>query len=115
VNWSVPTGPSFAQRDENGEFGNEYGSGGHGAYGAYGSGHDSHGYAGGPYVDHNKDLSKESKDKDKKNMMIGVAGGLAVGAIGGAVIANAIGEPSTLLPLILLLLRFQIMSYRKYC
>lgn len=31
------------------------------------------------------------KNKDRKNMMLGAAGGLAAGAIGGALLANALG------------------------
>lgn len=33
----------------------------------------------------------EKKNNDKRNMMIGAAGGLAVGAVGAAVIAEALG------------------------
>lgn len=41
---------------------------------------------------------KPKKDKDNKNMMLAAGGGLAAGAIGGAVIANAMGMSSSFLP-----------------
>jgi hypothetical protein len=90
VSWTVPTGPSFAQANGSRGFGDEGSHGaygtpvGYGAPGAYGGGHDQSGGAG--YVD------QARKDKDaKKMMMMGAAGGVAVGAIGGALIANALG------------------------
>lgn len=38
----------------------------------------------------------EKKNNDKRNMLIGAAGGLAVGAVGAAVIAEALGMFSRL-------------------
>ena len=68
-------------------------------------GYQAPGYAGQPgqyqtneYKDASGTVHKEFKDTDKKKdkghggMLAAGAGGLAVGAIGGAVVANAMGE-----------------------
>ena len=93
VDWNVPVNPSYAHGDANRGFGDGHdGHGGHGGHGGYG-GHEhdsySHGHGGGYGEEHK---SKDKAKDDKKNLMLGVAGGLAVGAVGGAVIANALGE-----------------------
>jgi hypothetical protein len=101
-----------------------YGDASHGApgyggapgYDAHGSGYGGHGdlnhdgnaargYGGhdqDPYGGHGvggfEEPGKVKKDDGKKNMLVGAAGGLAVGAIGGAVIASALGELFLRLP-----------------
>lgn len=88
--WNFPTYPSVPQHGDHGTRGFDDGHGGvqGGAYG----GHDQ--YAGGPggYNDA-LEKEKEKKKKDDKKMMMGAAGGLAAGAIGGAIIADALGQP----------------------
>lgn len=88
-----------------------YGGGGYGGAPPYGGqpGYDDgqfHGYGGGhggepqyggeyPQGQYPQEYPSEQKSKsssDKKKMMMGAAGGLAAGAIGGALIANALGK-----------------------
>jgi hypothetical protein len=89
VTWTAPTGPFVDQ-------------GGHdasrGAYGGpapvgpgFGAAAGPAGYGAAEAYDTKKDEKKEKKDDSKKKMMMGAAGGLAVGAVGGALIANALG------------------------
>ena len=71
-------------------------AGGHGGYpqgGPYGGGPYGGGpYGGGHYGDgHYSDGHKKEKRSGKSGMLMGAAGGLAVGAIGGALVANALG------------------------
>ena len=78
--------------------------GGMGGYQAPGYAGQAPGYAGQPgqyqtneYRDEHGTVHKEFKDTEKKGkghggMLAAGAGGLAVGAIGGAVVANAMGE-----------------------
>lgn len=68
----MPTAPSYPQPGFDGQRGFEGAGYGHGAQ-MYGQ----EGHA--------------DPKKDKKNMMMGAAGGLAVGAVGGMVLANAMG------------------------
>lgn len=76
VIWTIPTAPSLGQPD------NYDASRGFGDS----SGHAPQGY-GGQYG-----APGEVKDKDDKTkMMMGAAGGLALGAVGGMVLANALG------------------------
>ena len=83
--------------------------GGMGGYQAPGYAGQAPGYAGQPgqyqtneYKDASGTVHKEFKDADKKKdkghggMLAAGAGGLAVGAIGGAVVANAMGESLSL-------------------
>lgn len=73
--WTAPTGPSLGQGANRG-FGDSYGNEQYGAPqngGSYGAAVDP------------------QKKSDKSGMLMGAAGGLAVGAIGGALIANAMG------------------------
>lgn len=94
VIWTVPTYPSIPEHgdaargygDGQGGYGGGYGGqggeyGGQGGYGGYGE--QGHG--------DNKDTEKDGKD-GKKDMIIGAAAGVAVGAIGGALIANALHD-----------------------
>jgi hypothetical protein len=73
VSWSVPVAPAFAQG--RGGYDASRGAGGYG--GGYG--------AGGGY-------QEQPKDNSKKNMMMGAAAGVAVGTVGGVLLANALGE-----------------------
>jgi hypothetical protein len=89
VTWTAPTGPFVegavhdSSRSAYGGpvpagagFGAAAGPAGYGAAGAY---------------EASKDEKKDKKDDSSKKMMMGAAGGLAVGAVGGALIANAMG------------------------
>lgn len=95
VSWNVPTGPSYPQQDDAsrgmGGYG-DHGSGGYpggpSGYGAPG-GYQQGGYGQGGY----QDPAKEKSDA-KKNMMMGAAAGVAVGAVGGVLLANALGMNS---------------------
>jgi hypothetical protein len=91
VSWTAPTGPFVEggfQDSSRGAYGGPVPAGagfgaaagpaGYGAAGAY-------------------EAPKEKKDDSNKKMMMGAAGGLAVGAVGGALIANALGRLSSLL------------------
>ncbi len=84
VIWTVPTGPSYpgAGYDASRGFGDQS----QGGYGAPGGGYPGGqgGYGGYP--------DQQKKDDGKKNMMMGAAAGVAAGAIGGALIANALGK-----------------------
>lgn len=65
-------------------------SGGYGAAGGYASGQQGYpqqGYGGGDQY-----KGEQEKKKSNSNMMLGVAGGVAVGAVGGVLIADALGE-----------------------
>lgn len=42
------------------------------------------------------DQSTKPKDNGKKNMIMGAAAGVAIGAVGGAVLANALGLSTVL-------------------
>ncbi|KFY21181.1 hypothetical protein V493_07556, partial [Pseudogymnoascus sp. VKM F-4281 (FW-2241)] len=62
-----------------------------GGYGGQqGMGHDAYGAQGAYGADLEKEKKKE-KDDDKKKMMMGAAAGVAVGAVGGALLMNALG------------------------
>jgi hypothetical protein len=76
VSWTFPTGPSAG--------------GAHGYDGGRGFGSGAAGYGGTPGAP-GYDPSGKPKDDGKKNMMMGAAGGLAAGAVGGALLANALG------------------------
>ncbi|KAH7420069.1 hypothetical protein BKA64DRAFT_32696 [Cadophora sp. MPI-SDFR-AT-0126] len=86
VNWNVPTGPSYPQQgyESNDASRGMGGYGDHGAPGGYGG--YQQGYQQGGYQDPAK-----AKDDSKKNMMMGAAAGVAVGAVGGVLLANALG------------------------
>ncbi|RDL35882.1 uncharacterized protein BP5553_06494 [Venustampulla echinocandica] len=84
VIWTLPTGPSYPPQggyppQQGGAFPPQ------GAP-AYGAGQDTRGYGGGPG---GLDQGKPAKDNSKKNMMLGAAAGVAVGAVGAGLIANA--------------------------
>ncbi|KAI1660286.1 hypothetical protein F4813DRAFT_401223 [Daldinia decipiens] len=68
--------------------------GGYGEQGGYGYGHGGQSYGNRPEEDYNRQGSEEKKKKKKDNsgLLMGAAGGLAVGAIGGALIANALDD-----------------------
>ena len=76
-------------------------AGGHGDYshgGQYGGGHGGHGGYGGHHGDsHYGDGHHKEKKSGKSGMLMGAAGGLAVGAIGGALVANALSMALTVL------------------
>lgn len=75
MNWNVPVAPAFVSHS-----GGDRGVGGYsGQYGGQGLGQQAGGYGQTP------------KDDGKKNMMMGAAAGVAVGAIGGLVLADALG------------------------
>lgn len=86
--WNFPTYPSISQHGDHDTRGFGDGQGAHG--GAYG-GYDQYGPG-----DHGGSVKKE-KD-DKKKVLVGAAAGVAAGAIGGAVIADALGKPHLFLP-----------------
>lgn len=80
--WNLPAYSSLSQHGDHDTRGFDDGHGVHG--GAYG-GYDQYGHGG-----HG---ASEKKDKDdKKKIMLGAAAGVAAGAIGGAVIADALGK-----------------------
>jgi hypothetical protein len=80
VSWNVPSGPSYPQPQ--GDASRGYDAGYAAPPGAppaaYGAG------------------GEKVKDNSKKNMMMGAAAGVAVGAVGGMVVANALGRLSFL-------------------
>ena len=84
VIWNFPTVPSLSQH---GDYGTRGFDGGHGVQGGSYGGHDQYGAEDGG---HDDALKKKEKD-DKKKLMMGAAAGVAAGAIGGAVIAEALG------------------------
>lgn len=89
--WNFPTFPSLAQHG--GDHGTRGFDDGHGhgfQGGAYGGGHDQ--YGGGAHGGHDDSLEKKKKD-DKKKLIAGAAAGVAAGAVGGAVLAEALGQP----------------------
>jgi len=88
VIWTVPTSP-FTYQGQDPNRGAFDGSAPVGA--GFGAAAGAAGYGAAPTYDSKKNESKPKKDDSKKNMMMGAAGGLAVGAIGGALIANALG------------------------
>jgi hypothetical protein len=79
VIWSMPTGPSYPSQ------------GGYPPQGApvYGAGQNTRGYGGAP---DGFDQGRPAKDNSKRNMMLGAAGGVVIGAAGAGLIADAIGE-----------------------
>jgi hypothetical protein len=88
VIWTAPTGPFVDQGAHDSS---------RGAFGGpvpvdagYGAAAGPAGYGAAAALD-TKDVKKDKKDDSNKKMMMGAAGGLAVGAIGGALIANAMG------------------------
>lgn len=83
--WTVPTLPSYPLHGDDSHGADV------GAYGAHGGGHGEHEYSGGggKYKD-----PKEKEKEDKKKLMMGAAAGVAVGVVGGAIIANALGMSS---------------------
>jgi hypothetical protein len=74
VSWTFPTGPSAG------------GAGGYDVNRGHGSG--AGGYGGGTPA---YDQAGKPKDDSKKNMIMGAAAGVAVGAVGGAILANTLG------------------------
>lgn len=94
-------GDYAGSRGAGGESGYASGGGGGGEYRG-----DQGGYGGGGVVE------QEKKDNDKRNMMLAAGGALAVGVIGGAVIAEALGMCCLLFPFSFPLLRE---SWRIVC
>ena len=74
MSWTFPTGPSAG------------GAGGYDVNRGYGSGAGGYGAVMPGY-----DQAGKPKDDGKKNMIMGAAAGVAVGAVGGAILANALG------------------------
>lgn len=104
--WEAPGARNSGNRGWGGSHGGEAGHGAYDAYGghqgsghdSYDHGHDSHGYDDrgssshdyhGEY--HDDGHKKDKNDKKKDHTLLYAAGGLAVGAVGGALIAQALG------------------------
>lgn len=98
MSWTIPTLPSYSTggpSDGSRGFGDSQGGGqqGYGApgYGAAGYGGGQGDAQGGGYGDQNKEKKPEDKKSDdKKKMMMGAAAGVAVGAVGGVMLASAL-------------------------
>lgn len=69
-----------------------HGYGGHGGDQGYGHGDHGYGHSGEGHGEYRGEENKTKKKKDHSGLMMGAAGGLAVGAIGGALLANALGK-----------------------
>ena len=76
VSWTFPTSPS---------------AGGAGGYDANRGYNNPGGYGGVAPGGYDQGNIEKPKDNSKKNMMMGAAAGVAVGAVGGMVLANALG------------------------
>lgn len=71
------------------------GGGGYGGGSGYGGDHGGQGQYGGYGSEQRGDSyepEKEKKSSNKSGMLLGVAGGLAVGAVGGALLNEALGK-----------------------
>lgn len=92
-----PSGPGYGE-GERGYGGYDQGQQGYQQGGQYGGQYQQGGYQQGGYQQGyqqgygEQGEHSEKKSSDKKNMLLGAAGGLAVGAIGGALIANALDD-----------------------
>ena len=94
VAWTVPTGPSYPQGGDASR-GYESGTpqGGYTAYAAPPAGAPAASpYGALPGAHQEVKADKPAKNDSKNNLMMGAAGGLAVGAISGALVANALGK-----------------------
>lgn len=82
--WDPPHG--YGHDENRGGFGGSHDGYGLGSYGQDSHGHDSYGHSGHGYSEYN---SEHQKEKDGHGGMVAAGvGGLAVGAVGGAVIAH---------------------------
>ena len=103
VVWNAPTGPFV---DHGGHDSYRGALGGPVPVGAgFGAAAGPSGYGASTAYETHKD-EKEKKDDSKKKMMMGAAGGLAVGAVGGALLANALG-------MLLMLISRRAQSFRS--
>lgn len=92
--WYFAKTAGFSQWEDPGYLSAMPAYGGSGASRGFGGG-DAYGAPSGPPpgADYRGDgaVAGEKKNNDKRNMILGAAGGLAVGAVGAAVIADALG------------------------